>query len=498
MLHHQRSTAPISLATILWLLVSAFSLILIFFGTKVDNIHRSILLDDEIRSMTHFRDEVISLRVPNGPSQPGNRRLNVVPSPTSAPSSSATTLPTPSPITTKRSSPCQWYPPYDQMASYPQFDEHFRALKDFDVQDAIKFITKISKRYCTTFSHGYSFHFDDVTTNSVDLNPVDSVRIAIATVIILPSKRPKNLNDSTLKIDIFKDIRTYIFRMDNALRYAQQHGYDLIVQTSHIFEYRYPFNSQFNRFHSDFHSESERNRYEEWMKGATFQKPFLMEQYLSDYEWMVWMDYDTIFLNCNNKIQDIIHFAQHTHPRRDGSDGISLIFGAERFATINAGVWMMKNSEWSHSFLRDWMYLEQNAEKFQILKADDVHRDQPLFVALLQGFDVRKSIGEDTWRDLKYHNDLAQKKYLETKLKLDFEDMLRRPIWDDINAQYAVAIDEALINAKTPHFNKGAAKTLDVDMRYMWIMHFYWKFKYRTKTVFKAFQYSLEHCSFEL
>ena len=154
----------------------------------------------------------------------------------------------------------------------------------------------------------------------------------------------------------------------------------------------------------------------------------------------------------------------------------------------------MRNAPWSLRLLDDWMFIEENAARFEILKADDVHKDQPLLVALLQGFDARAEITPTTYKELRRRNDLAQKRYLVHKLDVDYEKAARRPIWDAEVAKFAVAIEEAIINAKTPHFRKGKADQLEVDVQFIWLMHFYWKFKYRTKTVFSAFQYALQHC----
>ena len=144
--------------------------------------------------------------------------------------------------------------------------------------------------------------------------------------------------------------------------------------------------------------------------------------------------------------------------------------------------------------MSDWIYIEENAESFEILKADDVHKDQPLFVALLQGFDVSREINDRTYKDLRYYNDIAQKKYLEKKLKLNFEEMLEKPIWDTDFGNYAVPIDEAIINTKNQHFKKGKADEFEIDISYFYVMHFYWKMKYNTGTIFDAFEYSLHHC----
>eukprot|EP01083_Nonionella_stella_P290154 987350_1 len=465
---HSRKRRSISLMRLLWLMIFIFTFILFFFGIKVKDIHETILRSDAYALQQQYQHH------PNTNQVRSFRLLSdVLKAPTPEDSDvSITHLPSPSPrIIKPQKESCQWYPPYDQLHSYPQFDMWFRKL-NFDRQKAIKYITRLSNKYCTTFTQGYVFTFASHDDDGAEDEAMDdALHIAIATVIMLPKRNNKTRFQSEKdgKISIFKDIRTYILRIENALRYAQKHGYALIILTKPMFKYRYA---------REDNNKLLRRKYNEWMKGATFQKPFLIAKYLSDFDWILWVDYDTIFLNCENKAEDVINYAHFVHPHHDQ---ISLIFGGERFSTINAGVWFIKNTEWSHQFLADWMYIEENAEQFEILKADDVHKDQPLFVALLQGFDVDQDITRFTFKDLKYHNKLAQKKYLTRKLRLDFEDMLERPIWDEHIAQFAVPIDEAIINAKTEHFNMGKADQLDLDIKYLYVMHFYWSLKYKKK-----------------
>ena len=470
-------------------MISAFSLILIFFGIKVNNVHETILYGNTDQYGQLQQDpSSISIR------SFSKRHLNVAAPPTTTTTTTTTIKPTKSPTikikkdidsTNFESQTCEWYPPYDKMNSFVEFDEMYRNL-NFDITKAIKYITKFSRKYCKTFEYGNIYNLERFRNNHDPNNEDEYLNIAIATVIILPTNKTKSIPTSEKErknLDIFKDIRSYIFRLANAIKYAQYHGYTLIILTQPIFKYEYT---------SKDNKKVLKKKYQEWMKAPTFQKPALIEKFLPNFDWILWIDYDTVFLNCHNRAEDIINYALDKNPTK--YDTISLIFGGERFATINAGVWLIKNNKWSMNFVENWIYIQKNAEKFQILKADDVHRDQPLFVALLQGFDVHRDINKKTYKDLRYHNNLAQKKYLTGKLKLNFEEMLLKPIWDEEIAKYAVPIDEAIINAKNGHFNKAAADKLDLHMQYMWVMHFYWKLKYRTKTVFNAFDYSLEYC----
>eukprot|EP01084_Bolivina_argentea_P079961 144902_1 len=342
---------------------------------------------------------------------------------------------------------CHWTPPYDKLREYKRFNKYFG--KKYDLNITIKYIQQIfESNLCNPFEHGYILNFSNTLNNSFH-----TLNIAVTSIIILPNSKSNNIPD---EIHVFKDIRTYFIKLANLFSYCQINGYSLILLTKRIFNYKYKANITYNN----------------WMKGATYQKPFLLNKFLSYYDWILYVDYDTIFVHCiNYRIEDIIinhaYYLHNNNNNNNNNNTISIILGGERFATINAGVFIIKNNEWSHKFLSNWMYIENNAEKYQLLKVDNVHRDQPLFVALLQGFDINRDITNSTPMDLRYHNDLAQKKYLEKRMKLNFDDMLDKPIWDQQFAEFAVSIDEAIINAKTQHFNKGKADELDLDISFL-------------------------------
>lgn len=430
---HLQTKVRFSLVHILWLLISAFTLICVVFGTKrLEDIHHQVAN--------------VNINLDKDTSVPSSRRLQL-----------------------HSNTACEWEVPYDAMPTFAEFDKYFDKLS-FDTNASIEYIGNLSQYHCKPFEQGYIFTFDTRKRSSL--------KIAIATILILPTNKSTKQHNSSKGIDVFADVRTYLFRLTNALNYARLNGYSLIIQTKPIFVYQ---------------SEQNNAAYNEWMAGATFQKPFLINKFLLAFDWLLFVDWDTLFQNCQNRVEDVIEFAQYKHPQK--AKNISIIFGAEKFATLNAGVWIIRRNEWSRKFISDWMFIEENAETFQILKADDVHRDQPLFVALLQGFDVRQDIVKDeTYKDLQYHNLIANKKYLTKKLKLNFEQMREQPIWDKNQSQFAVAVDEAIINGKSTHFKMAQADELGVDIQYILIVHFYWNLKYRTKTVFKMFEYSINQC----
>ena len=90
----------------------------------------------------------------------------------------------------------------------------------------------------------------------------------------------------------------------------------------------------------------------------------MIKEYSSDYDWILWIDHDTLFLNCNLKIeQSIINHSYLVHEVIE-NNSISLIFRGEYCATINSRVFVMKNNNWSDQVLQNWIYFEKNVEKY--------------------------------------------------------------------------------------------------------------------------------------
>lgn len=101
---------------------------------------------------------------------------------------------------------------------------------------------------------------------------------------------------------------------ENKAFYCQKHGYDFI--------------------YSEELQDPSRDIY--WSKIPLMQKT--LEN--SSYKWVVWMDADTVIMNTDIPLEDLI------------DDKYEFIIGKD-WNGINAGVFFNKNSEWSHSFLRD-------------------------------------------------------------------------------------------------------------------------------------------------
>lgn len=354
-----------------------------------------------------------------------------------------------------------------RLQQYKQLNFDFYRLKFEYMQDYILgFIGNKSVSHCTQTDTEWIFNFSH--------NNSSKPNIAILTIIILPD-HPSNLFKTKHGLNIFGDIRTYHLKLANAIRYAQINEYSLIFNFKAIYRYAHKGNNT-----------ELKQQYETNMNLPMNQKPFFVSKYLLDYDWLLWMDYDAMFLNCRLTVeQSIINTAYSLHRN---SELISLIFGGEYYTTINDGVWLMRNNEWSRGLLEKWMFIVENAEKYQLLKIHNFQQDQTVFVALLEGFHVDKSkIASYAYKDIQMKRNIASRTYIKRKLDIGLKEAYKNPIYDANISRYAVAIDETIINGKIYQFSK-------VNKQSMLVMHYYSKDKTEQLEVFNTFKYSLRQC----
>lgn len=121
------------------------------------------------------------------------------------------------------------------------------------------------------------------------------------------------LSAHTIEIDDYAKLTVI-----NKQEYADKHGYDYINLTS--------------GFDSDRH--------------PSWSKTLFIKQYLSDYDYVFWMDSDALFMRYDIKLESFIN----------GNEKYDLIFENEdwnttEYKTFNAGVFFTKNTPFSFDFL---------------------------------------------------------------------------------------------------------------------------------------------------
>ena len=387
-------------------------------------------------------------------------------------------------------------PPIDSfIIKYSGFDEWFDGIS-YNYKHTLEYIEKKSKSNCHVIDHGVMYEFQG--EHSGNGYGEKKLNIALMT-LFMPSRNISVISKGALMeefgINIYNDIRTYYLKIANTLRYAEINGYSFIYLMDKMWQYEYDDNP-----YAEDKADS-RRKYTEYMDKPHWQKPFFIDKYLDKYDWILWIDYDTIIANCVNEygftysIEDmIIKHAQYLHQNKQT---ISLIFGGEYYSTINSGIFAIKNNEWSKQFLKNWMYLHSNVEKFQVLKVWNVLHDQTLFVALLQGFNVWQKITNKTYKDIEYKRDLSRRRYIEEILLLNLDELYENPIFDKNMAKYAVAIEQHFINGKLYNMVKGKYRpvyyALDINQAY--ILHFYSKDKTSADAIFPIFNHSLHYCA---
>ncbi|KAF9583908.1 hypothetical protein BGW38_008153 [Lunasporangiospora selenospora] len=123
---------------------------------------------------------------------------------------------------------------------------------------------------------------------------------------------------------------------ENKRAYAAKHGYDFVARSA------------------EFAQEEFRGRRLVWGKLAAIQKV------LPHYEWLLWMDMDAVVANPEQDVRDIIRKAEELNENRKGdedeaeSSEISLIVSRpKRDKMFNAGVMLIKNTEWTRRYLSE-------------------------------------------------------------------------------------------------------------------------------------------------
>ncbi|KAF9115725.1 Mitochondrial fission protein [Mortierella sp. AM989] len=112
---------------------------------------------------------------------------------------------------------------------------------------------------------------------------------------------------------------------DNKKEYAAKHGYDFVARSA------------------EFAQEEFRHRRLVWGKIGTIQKV------LPHYEWLLWMDMDAVVADIDKDVRDIIRLAEDRNEKKDNE--ISMIVARPvKDKMLNAGVMLIKNTEWSRNF----------------------------------------------------------------------------------------------------------------------------------------------------
>lgn len=116
---------------------------------------------------------------------------------------------------------------------------------------------------------------------------------------------------------------------ENKRIYADRHGYDFVARAA------------------EFAQEEHRGRRLVWGKIGAIQKV------LPHYEWLFWMDMDAVIADLDKDLHEIIQFAEQAKAA-SGDGEVSLIVARpKRDKMLNAGVMLIKNTDWSRAFFAE-------------------------------------------------------------------------------------------------------------------------------------------------
>ncbi|KAG0217779.1 hypothetical protein BGX33_009658 [Mortierella sp. NVP41] len=115
---------------------------------------------------------------------------------------------------------------------------------------------------------------------------------------------------------------------DNKRIYAEKHGYYFVARAA------------------EFAQEEYRHRRLVWGKIEAIQKT------LRHYQWLLWMDMDAIVANLDQDVREIIRKAEELNKAKENEVSI-IVAQPPKDKMLNAGVMLIKNTEWSKKFLSE-------------------------------------------------------------------------------------------------------------------------------------------------
>jgi hypothetical protein len=99
-------------------------------------------------------------------------------------------------------------------------------------------------------------------------------------------------------------------------------------------------NAQYAQYHGYIFGIKQREK-ESWAE-TVWEKIPILREYLSQFDWLMWIDADAMVMDHRVKIEDLIEKA---------GEEKDLIISAD-LNGLNAGVFLLRNCEWSHQYLK--------------------------------------------------------------------------------------------------------------------------------------------------
>ncbi|CAG8805689.1 14272_t:CDS:2, partial [Dentiscutata erythropus] len=159
-------------------------------------------------------------------------------------------------------------------------------------------------------------------TNSVKTIPIEKT-IGVGHVYLEIDVRDLIAHLSITKSAISDNIT------DNKRRYAKKHGYSFVARSEEYTQQRF-----------------KKRKY-------VWGKIDVIEKVLPHYDWVFWMDMDAVIANHDIKIEQLFEKFEKMIGKEKFNE-ISFVIARPKYdSMVSAGVFLIKNSEWSRKFLRE-------------------------------------------------------------------------------------------------------------------------------------------------
>eukprot|EP01084_Bolivina_argentea_P143402 251839_1 len=271
---------------------------------------------------------------------------------------------------------------------YSIFDKYF-----FEIGINDKVIHK-KQQYIDSIIHSNCICLDDKINIFNHKQNTKNRRIAVLSANIHSNKSKKHINVS---VNSFNDYRMEIMRICNFLEFSLLNDYTFIYLTDYL---RTTNKKQTN---------------------VVYQKIFLISKFLHQFDWIIWIDFDSFIYNIydnnmvainwlNNILMDIQKDSQV-----DINQSISMIYSHDEESTLNAGFLIIKNDVFGQLVVKNWLFVQNVMCSLYTFN----YHEQSILSAIIQGFNISYNKCNDINKYAKYCDRNYIIKYVEMFKNID-------------------------------------------------------------------------------
>ncbi|ETO09496.1 hypothetical protein RFI_27882 [Reticulomyxa filosa] len=118
---------------------------------------------------------------------------------------------------------------------------------------------------------------------------------------------------------------------------------------------------------------------------------YLLEKYGDAMDYLLLVDNDAVFMNCNKSVYDIIAAVNTVYNKYPSEEPFDIIFSGDQFQAVNTGTVLFRSCQWSRDFVRNWFNLTTLLWN-NPSPSDMSFVDQTVFQAVLGGLTADKVV----------------------------------------------------------------------------------------------------------